>query len=48
MSETIAQSQNDSYAVSVGTAAAVLIEGAGGNQSGPDIATIGGTISPEK
>jgi hypothetical protein len=44
MSETISQSQNDSYAVSVGTAAAVLIEGAGGNQSGPDIATIGGTI----
>lgn len=44
MSETIAQSQNDNYAVSVGTSATVLIEGAGVNQSGPDIATIGGTI----
>jgi hypothetical protein len=34
MSETIAQSGNDSYAVSVGTSALVLVEGGGSNQSG--------------
>jgi len=37
MSETIAQSGNDSYAVSVGTSATVIVEGGGSNQSGSGV-----------
>lgn len=40
MAETIAQSQNDSYTVSVGTSATVLVEGGGSKHSGP--ASVGG------
>jgi hypothetical protein len=45
MSETIAQSQSDTYAKSVGTSAVVLVKGGGNGQSGSGIVTVGGTIN---
>lgn len=45
MTETIAQSQNDNYAVSVGTSSTVLIEGYGVDQSGGGATGRGGSVN---
>jgi hypothetical protein len=44
MSELISESQNDSYATTVGTSSLVLVVGAGMNHSGSSIASVGWTI----
>lgn len=45
MAETIAESGNENYAVTVGTSATVLVEGSGQNQSARGVPSRGGTVT---